>query len=101
MAKALPSDTASTNLKKGLLSIANDETGHAAYLYEALERRLDTATVSQVVDEWRTRKVNAMLAMVGNLVQKNGQTPTLVQDGVPAEMADQGSKLSDRDLVAA
>jgi len=101
MAKALPSDVASIHLKKGLLSIANDETGHAAYLYEALGRRLPTVAVSQVVDEWRTRKVNAMLAMVGNLVQKNGQTPTLVQDGVPSEMADQGPGLGDPDLVAA
>jgi len=100
MAKALPSDIVSTNLKKALLSIANDEMGHAAYLYEALGRRLPAIDVSKVVDEWRTRKVNAMLAMVGNLVQKNGQTPTLVQDGVPPEMVE-GPKLNEPDLVAA
>jgi len=37
------------------------------------------------VDEWRSRKVNALLAMVGNLVQKNGHMPFLLQDGTPAE----------------
>ncbi|HEY9844585.1 MAG TPA: hypothetical protein V6D03_00140 [Candidatus Caenarcaniphilales bacterium] len=88
MAKALSDNSLqSANLKKGLLSIAQDETGHAAYLYEALERRLPSVAVIKLVDQWRTRKVNAMLAMVTNLVQKGGQTPTLVQDGVPMEMS--------------
>lgn len=88
MAKALPDDELqSSNLKKALLSVAKDETGHAAYLYEAMERRLPATAVTEVVDQWRTRKVNAMLAMVGNLIQKNGQTATLVQDGAPTDMA--------------
>jgi rubrerythrin len=86
MAQVLPDDDLrSTNLKKGMFSIAKDETGHAAYLYEALERRLPTAQVDQLVDEWRSRKVNALLAMVGSLVQKSGQMPSLVQDGAPTE----------------
>ena len=89
MAHALPdSDTASVNLKKGLLSIANDEKGHAAYLLEALHRYLPPAEVSSIVDEWRTRKVNAMVAMVTNLLKKDGKFPNLVQDGVPPEMAE-------------
>lgn len=89
MANALPdTDTASINLKKGMLTIANDEKGHAAYLLEAMHRYLSPAEVSQIVDEWRTRKVNAMVSMVTNLVQKSGQLPNLVQDGVPPEMAE-------------
>ncbi len=87
MANVLPEDEpTSRNLKKGMLSVAQDETGHAAYLREALERRLPADAVERLIDEWRTRKVNAMLAMVGNLVQKGGKSPSLVQDGVPEEM---------------
>lgn len=89
MANALPdTDTASVNLKKGMLAIANDEKGHAAYLLEAMHRYLSPAEVSEIVDEWRTRKVNAMVSMVTNLAQKSGQLPNLVQDGVPSEMAE-------------
>ena len=87
MAHALPdTDPQSVSLKKGMLSIAQDETGHAAYLYEALSRRLPFSTVTAVVDEWRTRKVNALLAMVGNMVQKQGKMTSLVQDGAPTEV---------------
>lgn len=87
MANVLPEDeTTSRNLKKSMLSIAQDETGHAAYLREAMERRLPMEAVERLIDEWRTRKVNAQLAMVTNLIQKGGQTTSLVQDGAPTEM---------------
>lgn len=93
MSNALPdSDTASVNLKKGLLSIAKDEEGHAAYLLEAMERRLPYASVMTLIDEWRTRKVNAMMAMVENLLQKGGKLPSMARDGVPTEMADSGDE---------
>jgi rubrerythrin len=89
MANALPAhDSQSANLAKSLLSIAQDEKGHAAYLLEAMERRLPHTQVKALVDEWRTRKVNALLAMVGNLIQRQGQQPSLVQDGVPSEMSE-------------
>ncbi|MBW4650575.1 MAG: ferritin-like domain-containing protein [Kastovskya adunca ATA6-11-RM4] len=89
MANVLPEDEpTSRNLKKGMFSIAQDETGHAAYLREAMERRLSADAVQTLIDQWRTRKVNAMLAMMTNLIQKSGQTPSLVQDGVPAEMSE-------------
>ena len=101
MANVLPEDEpTSRNLKKGMLSIANDETGHAAYLYEAMTRRMPVADVQKLVDEWRTRKVNAMLAMVGGLLQRSGKPPSLVQDGVPAEMSDEGTQ-TPTDLIAA
>lgn len=83
MAHALPdTDTASANLKKSLLSVASDETRHAAYLREAIERYLSYPEAIALMDDWRTRKVNAMLAMVGNLLQKNGQFPSMAQDRV-------------------
>ena len=85
MAKALPlDDLHSANLRKGMLSIAQDETGHAAYLYEALHRRLPHSAVAATVEEWRTRKVNALLAMVGNLFQGHNP-PSLVQEGPPPQ----------------
>lgn len=85
MAQALPDDPISVNLKKGILSVAADETGHAAYLREALERRLSPIAVNAVIDDWRTRKVNALLAMVGGFLQKGGKMPALAQEGTPAE----------------
>lgn len=89
MANVLPNtDTASSNLKKGLISIANDEQGHAAYLLEAMRRRLSYAEVSMLVDQWRARKVDALLAMVNNLLKRGSEAPSLVRDGVPAEMAE-------------
>ncbi|EKQ69518.1 hypothetical protein OsccyDRAFT_2147 [Leptolyngbyaceae cyanobacterium JSC-12] len=86
MANALPDDAQSANLKKGILSVAQDETRHAAYLREALKRRLPQAEADAVLDEWRTRKVKALLAMVSNFVQKGGKLPTLTQEGTPAEV---------------
>jgi rubrerythrin len=89
MANVLPEDEpVSANLKKGILSVASDETGHAAYLREALERRLTAQAVDAVIDSWRTRKVNAILAMVGSFVQKSGKSPSLVRDGVPTELSE-------------
>lgn len=90
MANVLPEEEATArNLKKGMLSIAQDETGHAAYLYEAMTRRMSVIEVQQLVDEWRTRKVNALLAMVNGLLQRSGQMPSLVQDAAPADMSDE------------
>ena len=102
MANVLPEDEpTSRNLKKGMLSIASDETGHAGYLYEAMTQRMPATEVQKLVDEWRTRKVNAMLAMVGGLMQRSGKQPSLVQDGVPAEMSEEGTQAPESDLVAA
>ncbi|ERT09868.1 rubrerythrin family protein [Lyngbya aestuarii BL J] len=86
MANVLPDDdlvTAST--KKGILSVAQDETRHAAYLLEALHRRLTPAEVANIIDEWRSRKVDALLAMVSNFVERQGQMRSLVQDAAPSE----------------
>lgn len=87
MAKVLPdNDATSRNLKLGMLNIAQDETGHAAYLYEAMMRRMPAAKVEKLVDMWRSRKVNAVLAMVGGILQRKGETRSLVQDSAPSEI---------------
>ncbi len=86
IANALPSDPVSANLKKGILSVAEDETGHAAYLRETLERRLGVAKTQQLIDEWRTRKVNALMATVQNFVQKGGDMGQMTEEGSPVDM---------------
>ncbi|HEY9727926.1 MAG TPA: ferritin-like domain-containing protein [Chroococcales cyanobacterium] len=102
MANVLPEDEpTSRNLKKGMLSVARDETGHAAYLLEAMQRRLSTDAVQQLIDEWRTRKVNALLAMVNNMMQKGGESRSLVQDGAPTEMSEASSEETASELAAA
>ncbi len=86
MANVLPdSDPKARNLKLGMLSIAKDETNHAAYLYEAMTRRMSGDRVQKLVEQWRTRKVNALLAFASNFLQGNGPTRSLVQDGAPQE----------------
>lgn len=86
MARALPDDRASSSLKKGLLSIAQDEQRHAAYLREAMQRQLPYAQVTALVDEWRRRKVDALMAMVRSLLQRGGQFPAMARDGTPSEL---------------
>ncbi|MFQ4142149.1 ferritin-like domain-containing protein [Chlorogloeopsis sp. ULAP02] len=86
MANVLPeNDPKTRNLKLGMLSIAKDETDHASYLYEAMMRRMSADEVQKLVNQWRTRKVNAMLAFADNLLQGKGQTRLLVQDSAPSE----------------
>jgi rubrerythrin len=81
MAKVLPeNDFKARNLKLGMLSIAEDETTHAAYLYEAMMRRMSALQVQQLVDEWRARKVNAITAYVTNKFLGEENTRSLVQD---------------------
>lgn len=90
MASVLPDDDlilAST--KNGILSVAQDETRHANYLYEALHRRLTAAEAQPVIEQWRQRKVDALFAMVGNFIERNGKTRTLVQDGAPTDTTDE------------
>lgn len=73
-------DSVEKNLKTGILSIAKDETRHAAYLLEAMERRFGVEVTQKTVVEWRTRKVKALIAMISNLIEKNGASPSFVED---------------------
>jgi hypothetical protein len=81
MANALPDDEpVCRNLKLGILSVAKDETTHAAYLYEAMTRRMSLTQVQKLIDEWRIRKVNATFAFASNLLQGKAPNRSLVQD---------------------
>lgn len=86
MANTLPEQLPrDCSLKQGMLSIAEDETRHASYLREAMARKLPATVVEAAIDTWRTRKVKAMLALVRGLMERGGQMPSLVQDGMPLE----------------
>ena len=86
MANTLPEkDTVTRALKLGMLSIARDETSHAAYLYEAMMRRMSANEVQVLIDEWRKRKVNAMWAFASNLLQRQEEQPSLVQDSTASK----------------
>ena len=90
MATALPDDEpTSRNLQQSILSVAQDETRHAAYLYEAMRRRLSATEVDALVADWRQRKIDAMFAMVGNMLKTGGNSRSLVKDGAPTEMDEQ------------
>ena len=92
MARALPNnEQKSRNLQQGILSVADDETRHAAYLYEAMQRRLPQSEVDALVADWRKRKIDAMFAMVGDMVRTGGNSRSLVKDGAPTEVDEQAA----------
>ncbi|MEM9004369.1 MAG: ferritin-like domain-containing protein [Cyanobacteria bacterium P01_F01_bin.86] len=66
----------------GIFSVAADEEGHASYLKEAMLRRYDAFTVDALINEWRSRKVDALMAMVSNMIERRGQIRTMAQDRV-------------------
>ncbi|MBW4594595.1 MAG: ferritin-like domain-containing protein [Brasilonema angustatum HA4187-MV1] len=78
MANVLPEDDRlSANLKKAIMSVANDEVRHAAYLYEAMGQRLSPSGVEQLIDEWRTRQVKASLATASSAIFGGQKSPPL------------------------
>jgi rubrerythrin len=80
MARALEGVTDMEKVQAGILSVAEDESRHASYLKEAMHRSYDYWTVEALIDEWRSRKVDAVMAMVGNFIQQGGQTRPMAQD---------------------
>lgn len=78
LANILPRDEIYTRrFSDSLFGIAQDETRHSAYLYEALHRCLAPAQARAVINEWQTRKVNAMLAVASGMFKAlNGSTQT-------------------------
>ena len=90
MATALPDDEIkSRNLRQSILSVAKDEARHAAYLYEAMQRRLPQREVDVLVADWRKRKIDSMFAMVRDTITNGGNSRSLVKDGVPSEVDEQ------------
>ena len=88
MANALPEEPQSRNLRLSILSVAADETRHAAYLYEAMQRILPPAEVEELVTQWRKRKIDAMFAMVSSAFSDSSPR-SLVKDGAPTEAESQ------------
>ena len=86
MARALPEDPQNHRLQQSILSVAQDETRHAAYLHEAMQRRLPPSEVDTLVSEWRKRKIDAMFAMVEDTIKTGGNSRSLVKDGAPTEL---------------
>ena len=80
MAQALRHMPEMDSIRAGIESISKDEERHAAYLKEAMVRRYGYSMAVSLIDEWRDRKVSALMAMVGDLIQKGGETRTLAQD---------------------
>jgi hypothetical protein len=79
LAKVIPqNDFASRSVKNGLLSIAQDEKRHAAYLYEAMQRRLSPVQVESLIEEWRARKVKAVWAAIGDMIQNGKESVSLI-----------------------
>lgn len=76
-------DKIERHLKWGILSIAQDEIRHAAYIKEAMESRFGTRVTQETIEWWRTRKVKALISMIANLSQQEKARPTLVEDIAP------------------
>ncbi len=82
MANVLPTnDQPSINLKKSMMSVASDEIRHAAYLYEAIKRRVGETGVEQLIDEWRTRQIKASLSIVASTIS-GAEPPGKLEDGI-------------------
>ncbi|MEM0981389.1 MAG: ferritin-like domain-containing protein [Cyanobacteria bacterium P01_H01_bin.58] len=82
MATALTDVPDMAKVRAGILSVAKDEAGHAAYLKEAIQRRYDYFTAEALINEWRSRKSEALMAMVMNTIERRGKLRTLAQDRV-------------------
>lgn len=104
MANALPTEEPhSASLRKAMLGIAQDEEGHAAYIFEAMVRRYSYFEALSLVDEWRERKTNALLAMVQGLIERQGNTPSLAKDyspDSPEAVSDRASNEADDSLTS-
>ena len=94
MATALPErEPKSRNLQQSIISVAQDETRHAAYLYEAMQRRLPQSEVDNLVAQWRQRKIDAMLAMVGSMITGKEVSRSLVKDSASREVEQPETRL--------
>jgi rubrerythrin len=80
MANALDGVPGMEKTRMAILSVANDEERHAGYLKEAMQRRYGFVATESLINEWRSRKVDALMAMVGGLLERQGQMRTMAQD---------------------
>ncbi|MEL6401503.1 MAG: ferritin-like domain-containing protein [Cyanobacteria bacterium J06626_4] len=82
MAQALDGVTGMDKIQAGILSVSADEARHAGYLKVAMQRRHGYVATESLINDWRSRKVDALMAMVSNLIERRGAMRTLAQDRV-------------------
>lgn len=80
MARVLTGLPGMETTQAGIVSVAEDEARHASYLKEALMRRYGFFATERLINDWRSRKVDALMAMVWNLVERGGEMRTMAQD---------------------
>lgn len=83
MAQALTGVPEMEPIQAGILSVAEDEARHASYLREVMLQRYGFFTTESLIGEWRSRKVDALMAMVWNLVERGWAQRTMAQDRAP------------------
>ncbi|MGD1942638.1 MAG: ferritin-like domain-containing protein [Leptolyngbyaceae cyanobacterium] len=96
MAQALEGVPGMEKIQAGILSVSADEARHAGYLKVAMQRRYGYVATESLINEWRSRKVDALMAMVGNLIERRGAMRTLAQDRVettPVELVGEDAKI--------
>lgn len=80
MAAALDRVPGMEKTQAGIFSVSEDEQRHASYLKEAMQRRYGYFKTESLIDEWRSRKVEALMGMLGGLIERRGTLRTLAQD---------------------
>lgn len=86
MAAAIDGVPGMDKIQTGITSVAADEARHASYLREAIQRRYGYFATESLINEWRSRKTAALLAMMGGFIERRGQMRTMAQDRVePSE----------------
>ena len=96
MAQVLDGVPGMEKIQAGILSVSADEARHAGYLKVAMQRRYGYVATESLINEWRSRKVDALMAMVGNLIERRGAMRTLAQDRVettPVEPVGEDAKI--------
>lgn len=86
MAQALEGVPGMEKIQAGILSVSDDEERHASYLKEAMQRRYGYLATESLIGEWRSRKVDALMAMVGGLLERRGEMRTMAQDRVGGDV---------------
>lgn len=82
MAQALDGVPGMEKTQAGILSVSDDEERHASYLKEAMQRRYGYLATESLISEWRSRKVDALMAMVGGMLERRGAMRPMAQDRV-------------------
>lgn len=96
MARALTGVPDMEKIQAGILSVSEDEERHASYLKEAMQQRYGYLTTEALINDWRSRKVDALMAMVSGMIERRGQMRSMAQDRVedaPAEAIEAASEM--------